>query len=256
MAQRVKNGFERHGLDHSSVSQINKWIEAPDAWIAHYLFGRRGSGSSAMWRGVFTEQAVVGALAHGQDIDDAVARAESDFDDKIMFDDDGRAARERVNIRPMTELAISKLEHLGKPDFPKGKDQHKISMTCKGDGWSLPFIGYLDLKYPDHGLIVDLKTTLRMPGVMSHGHKRQRGFYQKTNGNMAVKFLYVTPSKAEWKEDGDPTEQMAEIKAHLTRQEKFLRAGTKEELRDMVPVDPSSFYWRGDEAVRKELYGI
>ena len=58
-----KNGFELHHLKHSSVSQINKWIEAPDAWIAHYLFGHRGAGSSAMWRGIFTEQALVGVLA-------------------------------------------------------------------------------------------------------------------------------------------------------------------------------------------------
>ncbi len=251
-----KNGFEIHGLKHSSVSQINKWIEAPDAWVAHYLFGRRGSGSSAMWRGIFTEQALVGVLAHGQDIDDAVARAESDFDDKIMFDDDGRANKERSNIRPMTELAISKLEHLGKPDFPEGHDQHKVKMTCRGEGWSLPFIGYIDLKYPKHNRIVDLKTTLRMPSVMSFAHRRQRGFYEKANDGYHVYFLYVTPKKAEFKDHGNPDEIMQEIKFHLNRQEKFLRAGTKDQLKDMVPVNPDSFYWRGDEATRMELYGI
>jgi hypothetical protein len=49
---------------------------------------------------------------------------------------------------------------------------------------------------------------------------------------------------------------MTEIKAHLTRQEAFLRLGDKELLRSIVPVDPSSFYWRGDEEVRKELFNI
>jgi hypothetical protein len=49
---------------------------------------------------------------------------------------------------------------------------------------------------------------------------------------------------------------MAEIKLHLNRQEKFLRLGDKELLRSIVPINPDSFYWRGDEAVRKELYGI
>jgi hypothetical protein len=58
------------------------------------------------------------------------------------------------------------------------------------------------------------------------------------------------------KEDGDADELMAEIKAHLTRQEAFLRLGDKELLRSIVPVDPSSFYWNGDEKVREELYGI
>ena len=58
------------------------------------------------------------------------------------------------------------------------------------------------------------------------------------------------------KEDGDPDELMAEIKLHLTRQERFLRLGDKDLLRDIVPVSPDSFYWRGDEAVRQRLYGI
>tara|TARA_R110000744_G_scaffold153061_1_gene267361 strand:+ start:466 stop:645 length:180 start_codon:yes stop_codon:yes gene_type:complete len=58
------------------------------------------------------------------------------------------------------------------------------------------------------------------------------------------------------KEDGNPDELMAEIKVHLSRQEKFLRLGDKELLRDIVPVNPDSFYWRGDEDIRKKLFGI
>ena len=95
-----------------------------------------------------------------------------------------------------------------------------------------------------------------MPSTMSIEHQRQRAFYQKSSGNTAVKFLYVTPKKCEMKEDGDADELMTEIKAHLTRQEAFLRLGDKELLRSIVPVDPSSFYWRGDENTRLELFGV
>jgi hypothetical protein len=249
-------GFTDHKIKHGSVSNINKWIEAPDAWVSQYLFGNRGSSSPAMWRGIFVEQAVSDTIAGKLEIDDAIEKALRDFDGKVMFDDDGSAAKERGNIEPMTRLAVEALEPFGKPDFPEDGEQHKVNMKATGDGWELDFIGFTDFNFPDHGLIVDLKTTMRMPSTMSKAHQRQRAFYAKASGNSAVKFLYVTPKKVAMLEDGDPDQLMAEIKIHLTRQEAFLRLGDKELLRSIVPVNPDSFYWRGDEAARKELFGI
>ena len=249
------SGFTDHNIQHGSISNLNKWIEAPDAWVSHYLFGNRGSGSPAMWRGIFTEEAVSDTITETLKIDDAIEKACRAFDTKHDFDD-GSADRERSNIEPMTRLAVEALEPYGKPDFPEDGEQHKVSMTATGDNWRLDFIGYTDFSFPDHGLVVDLKTTGRMPSVMSKGHQRQRAFYSQASGNAAVKFLYVTPKKVAMLEDGDPDELMAEIKLHLTRQEAFLRLGKKELLRDIVPVNPDTFYWRGDEAVRKSLYGI
>jgi len=248
-------GFTDHGINHGSISNINQWIESPDSWVSHYLYGNRGSGSPAMWRGIFVEQAVADTITEKLQIDDAIENATKDFDSKYDFDD-GSVAKERLNIEPMTRLAVKALEPYGKPDFPEDGSQHKVSMKATGDGWSLDFVGFLDFKFLDHGLIVDLKTTNRKPSFMSRGHQRQRAFYSKASGNAAVKFLYVTSKKSEMLEDGDPEELMAEIKLHLNRQEKFLRLGDKELLRSIVPVNPDSFYWRGDEAVRKELYGI
>mgnify|MGYP003629815308 CR=1 FL=1 len=249
------NGFEMHGLEHSSISQINKWIGCPSAWVSHYLFNNRGGSSPAMWRGIFTEQAVADTITNKLPMNEAIEKAQADYDAKFDFGDDS-IEKERGNIKPMTELAVEALEPYGVPEFPEDGSQHRVSMTAKGEGWSIEFMGYIDFKFPDHGLIVDLKTTMRMPSVMAIGHQRQRAFYQKANSNMAVKFLYVTPKKVDMKEDGDADELMAEIKAHLTRQEAFLRLGDKELLKSVVPVDPDSFYWNGDEAVRLELFGV
>ena len=250
----TQDGFQAHGIKHSSISQINKWIGSPSVWVSEYLFKFRSPASPAMWRGIFTEQAVADTITGKMKIDDAIKNALKDFDGKTLFDD-GSSAKERANIDPMTRLAVEALEPYGKPDFPED-GQHRVSMDAKGDGWKLEFMGFIDFKYPQHGLIVDLKTTLKMPSVMPIGHQRQRAFYQKSNGNTDVKFLYVTPKKCEFKDDGDVNELMAEIKTHLTRQEAFLRLGDKELLRSIVPVDPDSFYWRGNEKVRKELFGI
>ena len=103
------DGFEKHGLKHSSISQINKWIEAPDCWVSHYLFNNRGASSSAMWRGIFVEEAVADILTERMTYDEAVVKAVSNFDNKVMFDDDGSADKERTNISPMVTLAADEL---------------------------------------------------------------------------------------------------------------------------------------------------
>lgn len=249
------NGYERHGIKHSSPSAINKWINAPDAWVSSYLFGHRGAGSSAMFRGICTENAVSAVVSGKSDMETAIDAAQKDFDGKVLFDEDGSAGKERDNIGHMTDLAVKALAEYGKPDKPPGGGQSKVSLTAKGDGWELPFIGFTDFDFHSQGLVIDLKTTMRMPSTMSREHQRQRAFYAAAT-NYQVKFLYVTPKKAEIKEDGDVAELMAEIKHHMIRQEAFLRLGDKELLRSVIPVNPGSFYWRGDEAIRKELYGV
>jgi hypothetical protein len=251
-----QNGFEMHGLQHTSVSAINSWEECPDQWVAKYLHGIKFPGSPAMWRGICTEDAVRAVIEGGDSIEDAIKAALKVYDDKNGFDEDPAVEKERQNIAPMTEMAIEELKQYGKPEFPDGMKQHKVEMLCKTDDFQIPMIGYLDFVYPQHGLVVDLKTTLRAPSSMSKNHIRQRCFYEKAMGNHAVKFLYITPKKAIWLEDGDVNDEMAEIKATLIRQERFLRAGDKDFLTSIVPVNPNHFYWRDAVAVRKKLYGL
>jgi hypothetical protein len=95
-----------------------------------------------------------------------------------------------------------------------------------------------------------------MPSTMSPEHQLQRAIYQKARGNQAVKFLYVTPKKTSMLEDGDPTELLNYAKKQISRLEKFLRGGTKNDIKEVIPVNPNSFYWNGFEDVRDELYGI
>ena len=166
--------------------------------------------------------------------------------------------KERDAIGPMVRLAVEELEKYGKPSFSIDGSQQKVSITCKGDGWKIPIIGYLDLVYPDHGLVVDLKTTMRMPSVMAQSHKRQRCIYQRcVGGNQQVKFLYVTPKKSGWLEDGDVDAELATVKAHCNRLERFLSVSDDPQyLASIVPVDPTHFYWSDCIDQRKEIFGI
>ena len=248
------NGFEKHNIKHLSASSINLWTNAPDVWVASYLFGKRGPMSAAAMRGICTEDAVVAVLTGQLQKAGALDQALEKFD-KFFPIGDEKTTKERAMIEPCMELALGELEQYGQPEFPE-EGQEKISITAKTDDYEIPVIGFLDLVFPEHGLVIDLKTTGRMPSTMSAEHQLQRAIYQKARGNQAVKFLYVSPKKTSLLEDGDPTELLRKAKVQISRMEKFLRAGNAQDIRDVIPVNPNTFYWNGNEAVREELYGL
>lgn len=248
------NGFEKHGIKHLSASSINLWTNAPDVWVAQYLFGMRGPMSAAAMRGICTEDAVVAYLTGKSDCEAAYNAALTVFDSTFPIGDE-KTTKERNMIKPCMDLALEALADYGKPEFPE-EGQEKISITAKGDDYEIPVIGFLDLVFPEAGLVIDLKTTGRCPSVMSAEHQLQRAIYQKAKGNQAVKFLYVTPKKTNLLEDGDPNELLGRAKKQITRMERFLRSGTKRDIASVIPVNPNTFYWNGAESIREELYGI
>ena len=250
----MSNGFEQHSIDHLSASSINLYSNAPDVWVASYLFGKRTPMGPAPWRGICVEDAVVQILM-GDSEAAAIDKALAKFDQRFVIGDEKTTA-ERRRIEPMTQMAVAELAHLGQPEFAEDDEQQKISITAKGEGWSIPVIGFLDLVYPQHGLVIDLKTTGRIPSKMSAEHQLQRAIYQKAKGNMAVKFLYVSEKKTNMLDDGDADELLGLAKVQIARMEAFLRHCDKETALAIVPVQPSSFYWQGAEDLRKEFYGI
>lgn len=247
------NGFERHGVEHLSASSINLWSNAPDVWVMQYLYGQRTSMGPAPWRGICVEDAVVDTLLGGSE-QDAIKAALAKFDKRFLIGNE-QTTKERDMIQPMVQQAVEELMEFGKPEFPEGGKQEKISITAKGDGWEIPVIGFLDLVYPQHGTVIDLKTTGRIPSKMSAEHQIQRAIYSAAKGNMSVKFLYVSGKKSAMLEDGDVAETLAKTKAQINRLEAFLRHCDKETALAIVPHAPESFYWRGAEDLRKKFYG-
>ena len=248
------DGFQKHGIDHLSASSINLWANAPDVWVMQYLFGKRTPMGPAPWRGICVEDAVVDTLLGGSE-QNAIKAALDKFDKRFLIGDEA-TTKERDMIEPMVQIAVEELMEFGKPEFPEGENkQEKISITAKGNGWSIPVIGYLDLVFPQHGTVIDLKTTGRIPSKMSAEHQIQRAIYAAAKGNMAVKFLYVSGKKSAMLEDGDVAETLATAKKQIARLESFLQHCDKETALKIVPHNPGSFYWRGAEDLREEFYG-
>lgn len=249
------NGFQSHGIKHTSASSLNMWADCPGAWLAKYRFGHNFKFGVAPQIGVLVEKVVANALLERLTLDDAIAQAEKEFLRTNALNTSEKDRERITDIRAMAEIAYAELKKYGKPDFD-GENQHKIELVCKGDGWELPVIGFLDFKYPEHGLCIDLKTTLRIPSTMTDAHRRQQAIYKRSLGNYGVKFLYVSPKKASLLDNEDDGESLRQVKAILNRQEKFLRLGDAEMLKDIVPVNSSSFMWNGEENTRFKYFGI
>lgn len=226
----MQSGFSLHNQQHTSASSINTWAAAPDIWIAEKLFGFKPSVGAAAYRGNAVEAALVNILAYGVETNEAVTQAIEVFNSKTALLGDGNTDKERDSIAGCVEQGVEALSGYGKPFFEADGKQNKIELLCKGEGWELPVIGFLDLVYPEHGLVIDVKTTSRAPGEMSAEHNRQAAIYRKASGNSTVKFLYLTPKKAVWHECADVDGTLTEIKNILNQQEEFLRGVTREEL--------------------------
>lgn len=253
MTDNLPAGFARHNIGHLSASSINLWTNAPDVWVVKYLLGKNTGASAAMERGKAVEQAVVWML-DGRD--DAIDKATESYNAALTFEAAEDADTQRNLIAPMAQEAHAALSEYGPPSFETDDGQRKVSIAARLPDGVIPVIGYLDLVYPKHGLVVDLKTTTRVPSVMSADHQLQRAIYARAMSNHAVRFLYVSGKKHAWLEDGDPTAILANAKTQIARLNRFLIAHDAESARACVPVNPNSFYWRGAEPLRREIYGL
>lgn len=234
------------------------WADCPHAFVAQYIFKKRGIFSPAAKAGVLVEDAVCNVLAAGFTRDEAVKSALGEYAKFTALGCSESDRKRGESMEGMIDLALEALKPYGEPTFERdmfGKLlQRKVELTCNGNGWTLPLIGYTDFIFEKAGVCIDLKTSMRLATDLSDSHKRQACLYQKYLGNIRVSFLYVTGKKSNLIECPDVTDTLSEIKETLNRQERFLASGDADHLRSIVPVVKSSYYH--DEEICKELYGI
>lgn len=252
----MSQGVQR--FTHLSASSITSFVQRRSVWWAERIAGVKLPVSPAMIRGNAVETGVRFALL-GDDIDSAIKRAVDQYDADCtrekLLDLDGKVAKEREVIAPSVELAVDALAGFGVPKYEANGKQQKVSIFCRyGDDEAdrIEVIGFLDFVF--EGLIVDLKSTGRMPSTMSWGHQVQRAIYARATG-LPVRFAYVTPKKIELKEDGDIDAVLASIKQAVRAMDAVLRLDTDQQRLLCLP-DPDDFFWTGNEATRREIYGL
>lgn len=261
------NGFEMHGIERLSPSQVNKAREGFDAWFVEKILGFRFPSGVAAHRGTATEAGVSAGLFDDKTDDEAVEAALAVYDNLTKLEpyDAAQVMKERGNIEVMVRDALGELRPLGKPARPpEGMQQHMVELQCRfasGEKGTIKYIGYLDFVFPEHNLIVDLKTTSRLPSSFSSSHAIQAAFYKQASGGKRVRFLYVSPKKTmprfTWLEMDDPTPHLQIIKMVTARMEGFLRLSPdKDTLAKAVVPNLDSFYWTNADHIAEAVFGV
>jgi len=239
---KLKKGF----LPHVSPSKICLFRNSPSMFTCTYGFGKRQSGSPAMWRGIYVEDAVVEVLTQKKDIEQAIKDCQTKFKEKhFIFDD--KSEREYKVLEPMIQMSCDALADFGVPEFVDGK-QEEIEIEIADEDWSIKGIGYLDLVFPN-GQIIDLKTTHQVPSKMSFDHQLQRAFYKTARSNHQVRFLYVSKNRASLLEDGDEVGIMNEAKHIIKQMDTFCDLLSPEQARAAIPIQ-DTYHWTDQNALK------
>ena len=75
----MTNGFKKHGMKHTSASQINMFEECPSAWVAKYMYGHKFAFGVAPQIGILTERVVAQTITGEKSYEDALKLARDDF---------------------------------------------------------------------------------------------------------------------------------------------------------------------------------
>jgi hypothetical protein len=129
-------------------------------------------------------------------------------------------------------------------------------------------IGYVDWRFSAHGLIVDLKTSERLPSAIGASHGRQGAVYASAHGNFGMRFAYAKPAPG--KGDGrqvqvlemsgdDVRSSLAALRIIAHSLGRFLALShDARELSGLIVPDFDSFYW-SDPSVRaagRDVFGF
>lgn len=247
------NAFERHGIGHLSASSLSTFAAEPALWVMEKLLKRRGQVGCAAHRGTAAEDGIVhGLLNPDASIEDCQALALVKYDQLSALSGDPKRQKERDAVAPIVATAIPELRKYGIPDGVQLRIERRL------EGVPVPFLGFVDLRWSQHGMLLDLKTQLRLSSEISPGHARQVALYAHGT-NDAAGICYATPQKVGIYRLEDAATHTAAMANIAKRLEAFLSlSADPHALAAAVCPNFESFYW-GDphtRALGKEIYGF
>ena len=259
----LTNGFRRHGIEHLSASSLNLWVTEPAVWAMERLMGYRSPPSAQMARGKAVEHGVhAGLLDPARPVEECVSEAVRAFDREMALTPDDRRDTEREAIPGYVACGLAELRQYGIPSAYQDRVELRL------DNVPVPVVGFIDWRFDDHGLIVDLKTSEQLPSAISLSHARQGAVYARAHGNYGMRFAYVKPSAG--KRDGrtvvvyelDRAEidrQLVALREIALRLERFLALSADPcELCGLIVPDYERFHWTNPitRARGAEIYGF
>jgi hypothetical protein len=244
------NPFERHGIEHLSPSACNLFIGSPAMFVMERLMKRKMPVGAAAHRGTAVEEGVVKGL-QGVPESDAIKAAKDTFSALTALSGDPRRDKERDGIPDMVVQGLRELSPYGPPSSTQGKIEWKV------EGLAVPMIGFYDVAWEDHGILLDIKTTHALPSKIKINHARQVALYAACLGdNIDARLCYITPKKsATYRLENVREHVQALEKIALTIQRFVSISADPAELASLVAPDIDSFYF-ADPLARQAAFEI
>lgn len=256
----MNDPFEHHGVGHLSASSINEYIQNPARWLLHVSGYRDRAGIPAMWRGTAVDKAITSALLENLSDDEAVAEAQSSFNDERasalannQFVNEKKSKSESEAVERYLRIALPHYRSLGAPIA----SQKKIKLEYE---WlPIPIIGYLDLKYD--GVVRDIKTVGRLPSSVPMTVCRQLAIYATAEKALPlVDYIHSTKASSQVVVMG-----VADVEGHMRVVERAARSmmnllSYSEDIKEITQlIMPNFDDWRwsaGEKDEARKLWSL
>lgn len=226
-----------------SPSACNLFCASTSMFVLEKVLGFRQPVGAPAHRGIAVEDGITcGLLDPKASIDACVGVALKKYDTITALSGDKRREDYRATIQDMVESGLTELRPYGVPSKCQG------FVEWKPEGLRLPVVGYFDYEWEQHGILVDLKTTEKLPSSIKPPHARQVAFYCGTD-NFDARLTYVTPKKRATYKVENIREHRAALFEIARRIENFLALSSDPKFFTSITApDVESFYWNGPPA--------
>lgn len=229
-------------IERHSPSSLNLFSACPSMFVLERIIGIRQPVGSPAHRGTAVEDGVTaGLMDPAKPLDDCYAVALKKYDTITALSSDKRREDYRSTIPDMVKMTLQELRPYGIPSHTQQ------FVEWRPDGLEYPIVGYLDYRWEDHGILIDLKTTEKLPSSIKIPHARQVALYATMTGdNVDARLTYATPKKR-------ATYRLENVRDHLNalhqialRCEAFLALSDDPAFFTTITApDLESFYWGG-----------
>jgi hypothetical protein len=229
--------FERH-----SPSSLNLFCASPSMFVLERILGRRQPVGAPAFRGTAVEDGVtVGLMDPKASLEACNAAAFKTYDRITALSGDKRREEFRATIPDMVKSALDELRPYGVPTHTQQ------FVSWKPEGLAYPIVGYLDYRWEQHGILVDLKTTDKLPSSIKIPHARQVALYATMTGdNVDARLSYVTPKKRATYALENTRDHLSALHQIALRCEAFLALSDDPAFYTSITApDFESFYWGG-----------
>lgn len=244
----AKFGYARH-----SPSALNLFAASPSMFVLERVLGKKQPVGSPAHRGSAVEDGVTMGLVNMKaSIPSCINVALTKYDTLTALSSDPRKEKYREMIPAMTKTALEELRKYGAPSDTQGE------VCWAPDDLKLPIVGFYDYAWAEKGILVDLKTTEKMPSQIKVGHARQVSLYSGSD-NMDARLVYVTPRRIEVYGLENINKHREALRKIARAVENFLALSDDPQYFVSITMpDLDSFYWSNPPArqVAFEIWGI